>query len=123
MVIKLPYITLYILNYRTLCQRAQSRDLSKASLWAENCPNFLAGTSPKGPRKTTARESFLRENKLKKQLMSCYFFLIYRRNVAHMHQKLIEDMCPNLFLIYDNQSNKRCYNEAYRFDFHSGQLW
>jgi hypothetical protein len=24
----------------------------KASLWAENCPNFLAGTSPKGAGKT-----------------------------------------------------------------------
>jgi hypothetical protein len=33
-------------------------DYRKASLWAENCPNFLAGTSPKGAGKT---EVFFRE--------------------------------------------------------------
>jgi hypothetical protein len=52
MAIKLPYMK----NYR------------KASLWAENCPNFLAGTSPDFGAGKTSFDKFKKINYSKASL-------------------------------------------------------
>jgi hypothetical protein len=51
------------MGFTALCAKGPGRfnyDYRKASLWAENCPNFWPGQAPKGPEKTSV---FFREIK------------------------------------------------------------
>jgi hypothetical protein len=71
-------------NYRTLCQRAQSRDLSKASLWAENCPNFflffcLGRDKPRLWGRKNYRKGKFFQGKFSQGNLSNRTFLIWRK--------------------------------------------